>query len=122
MNMETKVMVLDYKDAQFLEAILTEGGLRLHPRAQAIARKIDVNFRSDAKAHEFNKEYCGDEMQSDEEFTRFLLDKIGERQEVLQTEIERLEDNKGEIKEVIGHLHEWGENDYCIICGMDGRA
>lgn len=26
------------------------------------------------------------------------------------------------IDEIISHTHQWNENDYCSICGADGRA
>lgn len=33
-----------------------------------------------------------------------------------------LEDYANMIRRYEGHQHAWGENDYCTICGADGRA
>lgn len=33
-----------------------------------------------------------------------------------------LESGLRELKTLREHRHEWGENDYCVICGADGRA
>jgi hypothetical protein len=33
-----------------------------------------------------------------------------------------LEAAKEDVRELLGHEHQWNENDYCSICGADGRA
>ena len=29
---------------------------------------------------------------------------------------------QAEIEELRSHQHQWGENDYCLMCGADGAA
>lgn len=36
--------------------------------------------------------------------------------------IKELREVARELKSLNGHCHKWNDNDYCSICGADGRA
>ena len=40
----------------------------------------------------------------------------------IDSSIGRLKRLRAEMQELAGHVHEWGDRDYCIWCGADGRA
>jgi hypothetical protein len=39
-----------------------------------------------------------------------------------EEEIQKLINHKSGLVELRDHVHEWNDNDYCSICGADGRA
>lgn len=49
-------------------------------------------------------------------------DLAGEPGYALKDILYTLEAAKEDVRELLGHEHQWGENDYCGTCGADGRA
>lgn len=49
-------------------------------------------------------------------------DPVRQRQRELSHLIGRLKRTHAELESLRTHQHEWGSDDYCMICGADGRA
>ena len=50
------------------------------------------------------------------------FDPVAQRQEEISHLIGRLKRAHADLGELRTHRHQWGENDYCLTCGADGRA
>lgn len=50
------------------------------------------------------------------------LDDYGYAQCLIEVAIAELRGAAREIKRLRAHAHDWGADDYCRICGADGRA
>lgn len=49
-------------------------------------------------------------------------DPYTEALKMIDSTIGELKRERRYVQRLREHLHEWGEDDYCLICGADGRA